>query len=87
MEFTEKEILQDAIIAHKFMMHMYGQFGIECSTLPLRNLFNDLLCVSAEYNLKIFKIMNEKGYYPTNPAPTKDIKQTLKMHAQMQVEL
>lgn len=87
MEFTEQETLQDALVAHKFLMHMYCQFGIECSNKELRKLFNDLNTTVSEHELKIFKIMNEKGFYPTTPATMKELKQALKMHTQMQEEL
>lgn len=87
MEFTEQETLQDALIAHKYLMHMYCQFGIECSNKPLRNLFNELYNVASDHDLKLFKIMNEKGFYPTTEAPAKEIKQAIKMHTQMQEQL
>lgn len=87
MQFTEQETLQDALIAHKFLMHMYCQFGLECSTKELRKLFGELHDVVSSHELKIFKLMNEKGFYPTTPAPAKDVKQAVKMHTQMQEEL
>ena len=87
MYFTEKETLQDALIAHKFLIHMYCQYGIECSNKELRDLFHSLQMVASEHDLKIFEIMNKKGFYPTTPAPAKEITQTTKMHTQMQEEL
>ncbi len=87
MEFTLKETLQDALIAHKFLMHMYCQFEIECSDTKLRNLFEQLHGTVSEHHLKIFKLMNDKGFYPACPAPAKDIKQAVKMHTQMQEDL
>ena len=87
IEFTEQEILQDALIAEKYMIHMYCQFGLECSNECLRKLFNEHHAMAMEHNLKIFNIMHEKGFYPTTPAPVKDVKQGIKMHTQMQTEL
>ena len=87
MQLTEQEILQDALIAHKFLMRMYAQFGLECSTATLRDLFQSLNKVASMHDFKIFNIMNEKGFYPTTPAQPKDIKQAIKMHTQMQTEL
>ncbi len=87
MQFTEKETLQDALIAHKFLMHMYCQFEIECSKKEIRNLFSDLHKVASEHDLKLFNIMNEKGYYPATDAPVKDVKQAIKMHTEMQQTL
>ena len=87
MELTEQEILQDVLIAQKFMLHMYCQFGLECSNENLRNLFNDLSKASSVHDFKVFKIMNDKGYYPTVTAQNKDVNQAIKMHTQMQTEL
>ncbi len=87
MEFTEKETLQDALIAHKFLIHMYCQYGIECSNKTLRDLLSSLQGVAMEHDLKLFQIMNKKGFYPITPAPAKELKQTLTMHTQMQEEL
>jgi len=87
MQLTEQEILQDALVAHKFLMHMYCQFGLECSNQPLRSLFNELHNVASEHDLKLFEIMNKKGFYPTTAAPAKELKQTIKMHTEMQTQL
>lgn len=87
MELTEQEILQDILIAQKFMLNMYCQFGLECSNPALRNLFNDLSTISSEENFKVFKIMNDKGFYPMTIAQVKDVNQAVKMHTQMQNEL
>lgn len=87
MEFTVQETLQDALIAHKFMIHMYTQFGIECSNSQLRDLFSELREVAEDHDFKIFTIMHQKGLYPTTPAASKDVKQAVKMHTEMQIEL
>jgi len=87
MDLTQQEILQDAIISHKFLMHMYCQFGLECSNQTLRDLFSELHAVSSSHDLKIFKVMNEKGFYPKTEAPVKDVKQAIKMHTNMQEKL
>lgn len=87
IEFTEQEILQDALVAHKFLMHMYSQFGIECSNLDMKKLYTELGNVAGNHQFKIFELMNEQGFYPTTPATQKDIKQAIKMHTQMQTEL
>lgn len=87
MEFTEKETLQDALIAHKYLINMYTQFAIECSNTELRKLFEENYNMALEHNLKLFNIMNEKGFYPTTPATAKDIKNAITMHRQMQTEL
>ncbi|MBE5745883.1 MAG: spore coat protein [Clostridiales bacterium] len=87
MELTQQEILQDALIAEKYIMHMYCQFGLECSNQSLRDLFSELHSVASKHDLKLFKVMNEKGFYPKTEAPVKDVKQAIKMHTEMQTKL
>ncbi len=87
MELTEQEILQDALIAHKFLMHMYCQFGLECSKKELRDMFANLHNVASQHDFKIFEIMHQKGFYPKTAAASKDVKQAIKMHTQMQTQL
>lgn len=87
MELTEQEILQDSIIAQKFIMHMYCQFGLECSNQSLRDLFSELHDEASKHDLKLFKVMNEKGFYPKTEAPVKDVKQAIKMHTEMEEKL
>lgn len=84
---TDQEILQDALIAHKFLIKMYCQYSIECSSQELRSLLNSLCEVASNHDFKIFNIMNQKGFYPTTPAPVGKVNQTLKMHTKMQTAL
>lgn len=87
MELTTEQILQDALIAHKFLVSMYCQYGLECSNKTLRALFSKHHDMVANQNFKIFQIMNEKDLYPLIPATPKDITKAYKMHNQMQSEL
>ena len=87
MELNTQQILQDAIVAHKYLIHMYCQFGLECSNKELRDMFAQLQAVASAHDFKIFQIMHEKNFYPTTPATAKDINQAIKMHTQMQTEL
>ncbi len=87
MEFNTQNTLQDALIAHKYLINMYCQYGIETSNETLRTLFEENQKVANVHDLKLFKIMNDKGFYPKSPAAAKDVKQALKMHTQMQQEL
>ncbi len=84
MEFNTQNTLQDALIAHKFLIHAYGQYSIECSNEQLRALFAENQACAMQHDLKIFKIMNEKGFYPATPAAAKEVKQALKLHTDMQ---
>lgn len=83
----EKEILQDLIIAHKFMLSMYNQFGLECSNKNLRNLFNKHHSEASRHNFEIFCMMKDRGLYPIMPAEQQEIDKAIEMHSTMQKEL
>lgn len=84
---TEQEMLQDALVAHKFLLSMYNQFGLECSNLPLRKQFIEQYAETSKHNFEIFQIMQEKGFYPIMTATTKEINKAIEMHTQMQDDL
>lgn len=87
MEFNTQQILQDAIVAQKYLLKMYCQFGLECSNPTLRNLFAELYQQTSEHDYAIFKVMNDLNYYPTTPAQAKDVSKAIKLHTEMQAEL
>lgn len=83
----EQEILQDLLIAHKFLLAMYNQFGLECSNKTLRNMFNKHHDEVSKHNFEVFTMMKDKGFYPIMPAEKQEIKKAIDMHTQMQNEL
>ncbi len=84
---SEQEILQDALIATKFLLNMNSSFGMECSNKPLRDLIESQHKDISKENFEIFEVMKAAGYYPVTPAPPKDVEQAVKMHCEMQTEL
>jgi spore coat protein CotF len=87
IEMTEQEILQDALIAHKFLLSMYNQFGLECSNPTLRNLFIEQYADESKNDFLIFEVMKKEGFYPVTEAPAQKVEQAIKMHTQMQTDL
>ncbi len=84
---TEQEILEDGLCATKFLMHMSAKNQIEGNCEAIRKLFEECYKTASEHNFKIFKIMQEKGYYDTMPADEDQIEQTIEMHQNMQEDL
>jgi len=84
---TEQEILQDALIATKFLLSMNSSFGMECSNKAIRDLIESQHKEISKSNFEIFEAMKKAGYYPVTVAPTKDVEQAIKMHSQMQQDL
>ncbi len=84
---TEKDVLQDLLIAQKFMLSMYNQFGLECSTKELRNILIRHHAKVSEHNFEIFNVMKDKGLYPVTEAEQQQIDTAIDMHTQMQDQL
>lgn len=77
-ELTTLEILQDLLICEKFMVGMYKQFTIEASNQPLKTLLIENMKKSFDFQFKIFKLMNERNLYPTEPAEQKKVTTAIK---------
>lgn len=84
---TEKEVLQDLLIAHKFLLSMYNQFGLECSNKTIRNMFNLHHSTVSKHNFEVFTMMKDKGLYPVMEAEEQQINTAIEMHTEMQEEL
>lgn len=84
---TEQETLQDILIAQKFLLSMYNQFGLECSNLPLRKLLIEQYTEISHNNFKIFEIMQNEGFYPVTPADIQQVNEAISMHTQMHEDL
>lgn len=77
-KLTTQEILQDLLICEKFMLGMYKQFTIEASNQPLKTLLIENMKKSFDFQFKIFKLMNERNFYPTEQAETKKVTTAIK---------
>lgn len=75
---TEMEILQDLLIAEKFLLGMYKQYGIEASNMKLKNLLIDNMNNVFELQFKAFEMMHERNLYPTEEAEINKIVSTIK---------
>ena len=84
---TEQEILQDALIATKYLQAMYNQFELEGSNTTLRSLLIEHFTEVSNHNFIIFQIMEKEGFYPVTQAQAKEVNQAIKMHTEMQTAL
>ena len=79
IKLTPKELLQDALIAEKFLVIMYDQFLKEASCMPLLNLLLDNFSATAEAQHQVFLEMKERDMYPVEDAEMQKIDQTILM--------
>lgn len=72
-EFTEKEILGDALASQKAATGHYNEFANECVHDNVRNAI--LHCLEQEHSIQesVFNSMHERGFYPTPSAEAKKV--------------
>ena len=71
--FSEKEILSDALSSTKAATNHYNSFSNECVHENVRHAM--LHCLEQEHDIQqdLFEIMHAKGYYPTPAADEKKV--------------
>lgn len=79
--YSEKEILADALITEKTSTTNYNTFSNECVHENVRNVMLNLLNQEHEIQDDVFKMMHEKGFYPTPAADDKKIQETKSKYA------
>lgn len=75
MEFSEKEILADALAAEKAATDHYNTFANECVHDRVRGAI--LKCLDEEHDIQknVFDEMHARGYYPTPAAESTKVEQ------------
>lgn len=66
--YTEKEILGDALTAEKTATNNYNTYSNECVHEEMRDVMLRLLSQEHEIQDDVFKMMHERGLYPTPEA-------------------
>ena len=80
--FTEKEILSDALSSTKAATNHYNTFSNECVHENVRHAM--LHCLEQEHDIQqdLFEMMHAKGYYPTPAADEKKIQNAIQTFSQ-----
>ena len=80
--FSEKEILSDALSSAKAATNHYNTFSNECVHENVRHAM--LHCLEQEHDIQqdVFNMMHEKGYYPTPAAEQKKVDQLKQQYCQ-----
>lgn len=75
MQYSEKEILADALAAEKTATDHYNTFANECVHDRVRNAI--LKCLEEEHEIQknVFDEMHSRGYYPTPAADSTKLDQ------------
>lgn len=80
--FSEKEILSDALSSTKAATNHYNSFSNECVHENVRHAM--LHCLEQEHAIQqdLFEIMHTKGYYPTPAADEKKVQNAIQTFSQ-----
>ncbi len=82
LEYTEKELLTDALTAQKTATTLYNTYANECVHDNLRQVMLKTLAEEHEMQNDVFNDMHGKGYYPTPDAEAKKIEEAKQTFAQ-----
>lgn len=74
--FTDKEILHDALTAQKGATGMFNNFSNECACPELHKIMLDILNDEHAIQFEVFNDMHQRGFYPTPEAQQDKINQT-----------
>ena len=79
--YSDKEILGDALASAKAATEHYNTFSNECVHEDVRHTI--LHCLEQEHDIQqdVFEIMHSRGLYPTPAADEKKVQDTLQMFA------
>ena len=80
--FSEKEILSDALSSAKAATNHYNTFSNECVHENVRHAMLHGLEQEHDIQQDLFEIMHVKGYYPTPSADEKKIQNTIQTFSQ-----
>ncbi len=75
MNYSEKEILADALASEKAATDHYNNFANECIHDKLRGAI--MKCLEEEHDIQksVFDEMHARGYYPTPAADSTKVEQ------------
>lgn len=72
-QYSEKEILGDALATQKASTNIYNTCSNECVHEGLRSTMLDILAEEHSMQQNVFCSMHERGLYPTPDAPQNKI--------------
>lgn len=72
-QYSEKDLLTDALISEKRATDQYNHYANECLHNSVRDTIIDCLAKEHAIQDEVFHMMHERGYYPTPMADDKKI--------------
>ena len=73
--FSDREMMDDALSSQKFVTDGYNSFANECATPALLSEFINLLDEEHQIEHDVFAEMQKRGWYTTEPADQNKVNQ------------
>lgn len=83
VNFSDKDILTDALSSQKFITDNYNTFANECATPAVRADFVNILNEEHMIQNEVFTEMQGRGWYPTEAADQNKINQAKQKYISM----
>lgn len=81
-ELDEKQTLTDLLSAQKFITSVYNSDLLESATPEVERLFFGILEDEHRIQQQLFQEMNNRGYYPVEPAEEQKLQKVKQQYAQ-----
>ncbi len=81
-DYTEKELLGDALAAQKSATNHFNEFSNECVHEEVRQTMLNILEEERTLQQDVFCCMHDKGYYPTPAAEEKKVNEAKQKYCQ-----
>lgn len=73
--FSDREMMDDALSSQKFITNGYNTFANECATPALKTEFMNLLSEEHQIQHDVFAEMQKRGWYTTEAADMNKVSQ------------
>ncbi len=80
--FGDQQIAGDILTSQKYATELYNKFALESKMKELHDDFMEILGQEHEIQMEIFKLMEEKDWYPIEMAESQKIEEAKKTFQQ-----
>ena len=83
----DMEIMTDLLTSQKTITEHYNNYANECASKELKNSFLNILQEEHQIQADVFQVMNQRGWYKTQPADQNQLSTTKQKFESMQQQM
>jgi len=83
----DMEIMTDLLTSQKTITENYNNYANECASKELKNSFLNILQEEHQIQADVFQVMNQRGWYKTQPADQNQLSTTKQKFESMQQQM